>query len=64
MNDPKLVGNEQPATDQPTTEEALPGVDLGPGPGDEETAEETWGPPAAERVGATTADDDASPDDK
>ncbi len=37
-------------TDQPTTEEALPGVELGPDEETEERARETLGPEAAEKA--------------
>ena len=42
-------GDARPQDDQPSTEEALPGVDLGSDEEDEETARETLGPDAAER---------------
>jgi hypothetical protein len=43
-------GNARPQDDQPSTEEALPGVELGSDEETEETAKERLGPDAAERA--------------
>jgi hypothetical protein len=52
-------GDERPQDDQPSTDEALPGVDLGSDEEDEETARETLGPDAAERSEAADDGEDS-----